>query len=56
MVCTSVSVSEGEWFHVTACEMNYTNEEYADMHLILGEARGNSAEAQRLCAERFLNR
>jgi hypothetical protein len=39
--------SEGQWFHVTDCKMNYTNEECADMHLIIGEARGNSAEADR---------
>jgi hypothetical protein len=36
--------------------MNYTNKEYADMHLILGEASGNSSEAENLYAERFLNR
>jgi hypothetical protein len=51
-----IYVSEGEWFHVTACKMNYTNQEYADMHLILGEVRGNSDEAQRLCVEGFPNR
>jgi hypothetical protein len=33
--------------------MKYTNEEYADMQLILDEARGNSAEAEILHAERF---
>jgi hypothetical protein len=36
--------------------MNYTNEECADMLVILAEARGNSAEADRLYAERCLNR
>jgi hypothetical protein len=36
--------------------MKYTNEEYADMQLILGEARGNSAEVERLYTERFSNR
>lgn len=29
---------EGEYFHATARKMNYTNEEYADMHLVLGES------------------
>jgi hypothetical protein len=31
--------SEGQWFHVTACKMNHTNDECADLHLIVGEAR-----------------
>jgi hypothetical protein len=35
--------------------MNYTNKENADMRLIHGEGRGNSVEAERLYAERFLN-
>jgi hypothetical protein len=47
--------SEGEWSHVTACKINHTKEECADMYLILGGARGNSAEAEQLYAERFLN-
>jgi hypothetical protein len=40
---------------VVACKMNYTDEECADMHLVFGEARGNSVEAERLYAEMFLN-
>jgi hypothetical protein len=55
-ICTSGYVSEGEWFHVISCEMNYINEECADMHLILDEARENSTEAERLYAERLPNR
>jgi hypothetical protein len=35
--------------------MNYTNDEYADIHLILGEARGNSSEAELLHAETLPN-
>lgn len=30
--------SEGIWFHVIGCKIKYTNEEYADMWFILGEA------------------
>jgi hypothetical protein len=40
-------------FHITACKMNYTNDECADRNVILGEARGNSAEAEQLYAKRF---
>jgi hypothetical protein len=48
--------SEIVCFHVIACKINYTNDEQADMHLILGEASGNSAEAEQLYTERFPNR
>lgn len=36
--------------------VDFTFEEYADMHLIYGEARCNTREAERLYAERFPNR
>lgn len=48
--------SEGERFHVIACKINYTNEECADMHLILGKVRGSPAEVDQLRAERCSNR
>jgi hypothetical protein len=35
--------------------INYINDEYADTHLIHGEARGNSTEAEQFYAERFPN-
>jgi hypothetical protein len=47
VMCTSFGYgSEGDLFHVIACKMNHTNEECADMHLILGEVHGNSAVAE----------
>jgi hypothetical protein len=42
-------------FHVIDCKMSDTDEKYANMHLILDDARGNSAEAQRLYDEMFPN-
>jgi hypothetical protein len=51
-----MEVKESGSVHVTGCEMNYTNEEYADMHLILGEACGNSVKAERFNNASFLNR
>jgi hypothetical protein len=32
--------------------MKFTKQEYADLHLLCGEARGNSRAARRLCGER----
>jgi hypothetical protein len=49
-------VKESEWFHVTDCKMKYTEQEYADMQLFVGERRGNSAETEQLCADRFPKR
>lgn len=37
-------------------DMNYSNEELADMVMIYGEARGNAREATRIYAERYPNR
>jgi hypothetical protein len=51
-----VSGIVGEWFHVTGFTVNYTNKECTDMHLTLGEHSRNSAEAEQLYSERFLNR
>jgi hypothetical protein len=45
--------SEREWLHIIACRMNYANEECADMHINLVEARRNSAKGSRLYAGRF---
>ncbi|KAI4463134.1 helix-turn-helix domain [Holotrichia oblita] len=36
--------------------MVFTNEEYADMHLVYGEMRRNARAAQRRYAEKFPNR
>ena len=36
--------------------MQYSFEEYADMHLILGKADGNAARAVRLYSESYPNR
>lgn len=36
--------------------MVFTNEEYADMHLVYGEMRCNARAAQRRYAEKFPNR
>lgn len=36
--------------------MNYTNAEYADIHLIYGMANCNAVEARRLYVERYPNR
>jgi hypothetical protein len=33
--------------------MKFTKQEYADLHLLYGEARGNSRAARRLYGERF---
>jgi hypothetical protein len=48
--------SEGQLFHVATYKPNYKNEEFVEIHRILGEARRNSAEAKRLYAERFPSR
>jgi hypothetical protein len=47
--------SDATWFHVVVWKMNYTNEEPADMHLVLGEVRGNSAKADLLHAEMLIS-
>jgi hypothetical protein len=49
VICTSVGC-DGERFRVLSQEVNRTEEEYADRRLILGDARGISAE---VAAERF---
>lgn len=36
--------------------MDYTNNEYADMHLMYGMASCNASKAQRLYARRYRNR
>jgi hypothetical protein len=36
--------------------MEFTKQEYADLHLLYGEARGNSGAAMRLYDERFPER
>jgi hypothetical protein len=33
--------------------MKFTKQEYADLHLLYGKARGNSRAARRLYSERF---
>jgi hypothetical protein len=33
--------------------MKFTKQEYADLHLLYGETRGNSRQARRLYGERF---